>query len=647
MAKVKPFDRMHGRSQFAGRTALLIVVLSWLALLALPTAWAGKGVALSYDPTVGESMVYRVTSRGEVSIDYAEWARSFSPSGQVPNGANVGMNSHSISVEAELHVRPVAKENGLVTVAGRLQRVLYQVDKQQDYFAKLFEAPFVMTYRENGKLEGMSFAIGLPDEIAGVIRALVEPMQMVFPKDAHDAWQGKLKDSQSDSTVMFRVTRSADGDGTLRLSRRLVSQERFDQGLLSLQLRSTSGLSTKVLSSEGEVIWSPRDGSLVSMTANDTTQNLSGAKVVGGQHLTYTASRVNRESVALPKNLKEADLSLRNAETLRLAQYWVPAQIKQKVQAMSLGLLVANMEKNALVEGLKPGAAIKFYLRQNPSRVRDLTDYYRKLPSGKENAQLVAKAFAAIGAAGHDEAQQGLVNVLSDGSASRMVRDAALRGLMSITLPTRSVLPVVWAYRETLPTRGSGWKLEKSIATNVYGSLGGIESLNTDMTTEVVKVLGTRLLESRNRSEQLMCLTALGNVGDLSRVLPLTEPYFRNSDPDLRRRAFHTFLKALGDDAFTTFAVHYSAETDISVLRTASEIASSMPSSDARNRWATAMVRQTEDAIIRDRLVRILGDTMHEYPGNAETLRDLLRKVEQRETRKTIYRYVSPLAVTE
>lgn len=645
VVRVRPMKCVFTRSL----SSFLILAL-WVFAAAPVLAQQASATLMTpkFSPATGKAFVYSLSSTGEVGLDYGEWARAFAQSGSPVPDSKLGLTEHLYRVDAELHLRHLGIENGLWRVAGRLQNVVYTVNGQREFFSKLFEAPFILSYRENGELASMQLSASLPHEISGVIRSLVEPLQIVLPTNHAASWQGRQTDSQSRSVVSYNVTKADAATQMLHIERRLVEQQRNDGTFFNTSGNGPIADETAVLGSGGEILWSLRDNVLVGMTIEDRTASRHNGSLFAEQNSRFVAKLTPTQSVTvLPKTLEEGRTFIHNHDTLRLAQYWVPVTIKQKVSQLTLSVVLERIEKNETVDGLKPGAAMMFFLRLHPEAARELTLHYGRASFSNENIERVGRAYASLAAAGHFEAQQALSEVIADPSFAPMARDRALRSLLSVQMPYSFLLPVVWKYREDMPRKGRNWKVNLSVITNVYGAMGGIEGLDPETSAEVTRVLGQRLQRASTRDEKLMCLTALGNVGDLAKVLPLTAAYFSDEDPDLRRRAFHTYQKAVGDEAFSDFAVRYEAEKDIDVKRTASSIADLMPPSQARNQWAAKQVFATGDTLIRDRLVQILGNGLRRFPENENTLSELLNVETDREIRRTIYRYVGPNPVAE
>ena len=160
-------------------------------------------------------------------------------------------------------------------------------------------------------------------------------------------------------------------------------------------------------------------------------------------------------------------------------------------------------------------------------------------------------------------------------------------------------------------------------------------------TQEVLSVLGNALNSSNEQWEKRRILVALGNINDSLRVLPLTQSFFSSNVEILRNRAFDTFNGAQGEVAFNKFRNLFRSESSKIVRRDATAIALGMAPTEARNEWASELMRTETDDIIRGRAITILGHGLEAYPENEDALRDLLKSVKERELRRVIYTFVS------
>ena len=243
------------------------------------------------------------------------------------------------------------------------------------------------------------------------------------------------------------------------------------------------------------------------------------------------------------------------------------------------------------------------------------------------------------------EAQRAIVASLDGARVKPRTQEKALTAMMELKFPEPFAVQAVWQLRSSMPAVSPEAEVLQSMATNVFGALGDAAKGNPEVTREVVRTLGAHLAGSRDLRQQQQALDALSNVGDLARVLPVVEPYFQASDEGIRAKAFETFRRMGGDEAFSAFASRFAAERSPLVRAEAVRTALFMPQSPARSAWARELVRSggVRDPDTLSRLVTILGREVKEQPENESLLRELLKTERDRMVRKTIYGFVAPV----
>ncbi len=97
-------------------------------------------------------------------------------------------------------------------------------------------------------------------------------------------------------------------------------------------------------------------------------------------------------------------------------------------------------------------------------------------------------------------------------------------------------------------------------------------------------------------------------------------------------------------EALRAFVERFNAELDPVVRRKASDVAMHMPKTAARNNWAAALALETDDVVILERLIDVVGSGLREYPKNAEVLRQLLHRTTERQLRRQLFAFIAPQA---
>ena len=163
------------------------------------------------------------------------------------------------------------------------------------------------------------------------------------------------------------------------------------------------------------------------------------------------------------------------------------------------------------------------------------------------------------------------------------------------------------------------------------------------MTDEINKRLIDRLQSTNSVRERVLMLGALSNVGDYRNTHGAILPFFKSKNERVRIAAFDSFRRMVGEESFKTFSSLYADEPSIVVRRRAVRTAFNMAKSNSRNLWAMSLLEQERDVNILQRVVLILGDGIEKYPKNYSLLQNSLEGMRDREVRKAIFKYVSPV----
>jgi hypothetical protein len=590
---------------------------------------------------VGMERSFVLTSKGNAGIDFQSIAARLSPNGSAPQQSH--MERHAFNVSARLGMRVVQSNADEVVVAMRLDDLKYVVDGMADERVSVLKAPFLVRYTTHGELKGFEFPNKFPEEGATAIRGLVEPLQVVLGSGAVSSWQVGEKNSSGSSTVRYQVTGVDAAKNTATLSRVVTAARRAFAGDTSAQL------STRVAASSGEVEWALDGSGMKRMTVSEKMTSSSGRNVVTETESLFTAAPASTAVDGLPTSMRDAQTALRDPSHARASFYRVHPSLEAQVKGVDWNTaLTAYMRKVDQV----PSEAIlliKTYMRKHPESVKDFAralDDVAKTWDGHDEkvANRVGYGFAAMGDAGHTEAQKMLAEVINDGSYQELTRRKALDGMISVEMPERFLPAAVWTYRTNLLSWNNPEVVERlSIATNIYGHLGAVEAGVPENTAEVVANLG-RLTRSSDRWEQLRSVVALGNVASPELTLPFAEPLLQSRDEVVRGTAYSVFNRAHGEENFKKFESYFARERSGRAIRDATAVAFTMDETAARNTWAAQEALKDSELVVRTRMVTMLGRGIKRFPENKATLKSLLRVVKERDVRRTIFNYVAPTA---
>jgi hypothetical protein len=483
-----------------------------------------------------------------------------------------------------------------------------------------------------------------PTEGQVAIRALVESLQVVVGADTDDGqWTVGEKSANGSSTVRYQVTGS-DVAG-VRMNRTVTAAQR---SLMGATLPDQRGqFRTTVDASQGEVVWAADGSGLVSMNVSEKTTSHSAGARVASSELTLTARRSSALVAGVPRTLEAAQASLHDVKLARASFYTVPASLLEHVQGIDWPTARAYYFDKVKTSRSETVLLMKMWLRLNPQHADDFVNALDEAARGTPSEALedvVGYGFAALGAAGHTEAQKAIVKALDNDAFTELTRQKALDGLVSVEMPETFVPAAVWQYRENLRPRVKETFEQLSIATNIYGQMGNATLGVKDNTDVVLRTLG-QLLQSRDPYEQRRALVALGNVADLERTLPMVERFFGNEQEMLRARAFDVFMRSTNPAHFAEFRRRFEREQTTFVRREVFVVAMSMADSPERTAWAVEQARTSNDPVIQQRAAAMIGHAMETRAENADALREMLGFVRDREVRRLIYSFVPPTRV--
>lgn len=591
---------------------------------------------------VGDTRVYRISSKGSVDVDYGVIAAALTAglsSASAVSTAASRMVTAQYDLGASLHWRVVAQDAKGYTLAARLQGAVAKIDDTVDPRRALLEAPFVMRLSPDGALQSLTFARGLPLDLQATIRGLVEPLQVVYPAAPSASWESYESGAGGAYDAAYRLGGAALPNGKLSLTK---TKTRIYAAPLADLHQLPAGGSTGIGKADATLALDPAHGTIEHIDAIEDTWTEAGDTFISAHTGRYTAERINAPVATLAGTAAEAAQALENDSIARGRLYAVDARIAPRVQGLKLAGMLAAFDAELTKNQASAHLLLKSFLRLSPSESLPLARALDARQTATDDPAVVI-GFAALAAAGHHEAQQALVEVLNGASWSARSKERALISMMDLELPEPAVLSAVWSYRNAVGAKDAGASVMQSIATNVYGALGDVAHGDATTTDTVVSVLASHLRSARDARQRVLALDALTNVGDFARVAPLAAPYFASAEPSVRVAAFVTFRRMSGEAAFEQFASRFAAEGDLKVQQEAARVAREMPESAARNAWAQGMAIQASDREVLMAVVQILGRSLSTYPENEATLRGLLETNHDRQVRRDVYAFVAPV----
>jgi hypothetical protein len=607
----------------------------------LASSRASSTPRAKFQPTIGQQRAWDVSSSGTATIDLQRLAGELSPQGGSSSPHVAGQQTHRFDVSARIGARVVGQKDGEWIVAMKLENTSYVVDGMRDPRTNALEVPFVVRMSDRGAFTAFEFPLHFPEEGKVAIRSLVESMQVVFGDFTNDGqWTVGEQTSSGSSTVRYEVT-GADAQG-VRLSRKVTAARRAMLGATAAEERGQ--FRTTVEASSGDVLWAADGSGLESLSVVEKTTSLSGGARVATSDLTLTVKRVAATVAGVPGSLDAVRAALNDIKLARASFYKVPPSLLDSVQGIDWPTARAYYFDKVGTARSETVLLMKMWLRLNPQHSDAFVEALNEASLGERTTALedvVGYGFAALGAAGHTEAQRAIVKALGNDAYTDLTRQKALDGLISVEMPETFVPAAVWQFREDVRLRDSSAFELLSIATNVYGQMGNATLGVKENTDVVLRQLG-QLLTSRDAYEQRRALVALGNVASVEATLPLVDRFFTHDNEMLRTRAYDVFMRSTKPAHFEEFKRRFARERTTFVLREAFPVAMSMADSPARTAWALEQARTSNDVVLQQRAAAMIGNAIEARAANAEALREMLTFVKDREVRRLIYSYIPP-----
>jgi|GEM_PF-2195617 len=325
----------------------------------------------------------------------------------------------------------------------------------------------------------------------------------------------------------------------------------------------------------------------------------------------------------------------------RLALYAVPPDYEERLAGKSWKDVTAHFEAHVDNDYAEANAWLRYWLRLHPASSQTAVEWINSFPQERSFRERRGFALSAVAAAGHVEAQHALRWALTHANSHPATKERTSKALLSLEMPEAFLLQALLEMHADVPTTTLAARQHRAMLLNVFGAMGGVEHGVDDNTQFAVDALQEKLNDAPSARAKGEVLVALGNTGAFDEVYAIALPYFSSNSVTLRRRAFHAFQKATGDDAFHLFMQHYGEEHDASVRRSAAHLAQVMAPSMQRRQWAAAELSTSPDATIRSIAADVLGHELVRHPQNAAVLFAALQTERDAEVRDTIFRFIS------
>jgi hypothetical protein len=641
-----------GLTTLAG-LGLAALVFSHLGVFGFPgksASWKkmAEMTDFAYSPEPGETLAYRfsLTSESVLNPEIFSAGNSKTPSTAGKNTEETKLTMKS-SGDLFLKFYPPEKKGDNIRVAGAVADYEQTLNDATPVYARAVTYPFVFDMNPKGYLSGFRFTKGIPEEAKSVVRNILYSMQTAYPKGDGETWQTKEIDTtgQYQANYAFAARGKDQGFTVAKVKEKYLKTNAADNDMNPL-LRASS---VRIVDSRAETLVPLKGAWILKTGLKESTVMESGKKQLGKSDVIFTAEREDKQPpAAFAATFNEA-LSALNSQGWFKEKYKITDSVLDN-QSRNLDLDQAlkaflDMRKSlASSDRRKAEAFMLNYLRLFPKAAYDLIkamDADPKKQRFSHEDQLLL--WQLIAEAGHEDAQKAVLDAVTNPSFSDLTHMRAMAYVHSFEYPEEFMLDSLWNYYGTLDKKSEKSTTKELWTMTLYaiGGLGGPEKLNDALKAGVGKSLVENLKKTKDTSEQVTFLEAIGNYGG-SDVLTQIEPYFASDSENVRIASFNAIRRMDSPAAFDAFTGHYEKETSRTVKSAALKFLTGMNPSQKMMSWSGKEVLTVTEPDDQEALTKVLGENMKTWPDNEKPLRDLLAKKPSNMVKKTVYRYVAP-----
>jgi len=492
------------------------------------------GPSLAYALSVGDRLTYKFTYASDVTLNLASLVPSATTAdassglvttlGVTSEGVLELVVSSATSVGVELLVRFPA-----VTLQFTTAGQEYPVGPDSPVLAALGR-PVIVGMQRDGTLSDLRFAQGYPEEAVAVARGLLAAFQTpIAPADRWDTLEDDVTGRYRARYQLQNWSLDAGGASIARVLKTKVSYSQLyyrltrvgDAAEVDARVRGTTSF-----------LFDATRGHVVSVEGDDAVTLL-----VGGAEPVTSHSRA-RFALTVRDRVDDAH-GMRPGAVQQVAASWVPAEHQEDAsdEPPSIDSSLALL-KHQLASAPELSFENIDVLRQLTAAIgrarsqADLAPVIDALRSGNpETATLLA---GALGSAGTPAAQEGLAQIIADGTASAEARKAAAVGLAQTAEPTSGAEAAVRRVVAS-PSRPDDGTWEQSALA--LGAMGGrLRDSDSARGDNIVAALHDAGRSALSDGERIAWLKAVGNAGAAASLSEIV-PFLSTRDDEVRAAA--------------------------------------------------------------------------------------------------------------
>lgn len=499
-----------------------------------------------------------------------------------------------------------------------------------------------------GIVSDFKFMAGVSGPAPTLVKSILQDMQIDCPNDGRQSWETHEVDGTGEYRAAYTVDGGGGADGALSVKKRKLDYLKV--AAADSPFNASMGIS-KVRVDESAIVASlSASGAWVSkVEGRESTVTLAAAGEFARGSSRFAAERVARDPrTKFADRFDDVLASLKSREWMK-SRYSTTDPVFDSIGAhLDLNQALDQFMKMRNSSDSKDRrAAEKFllnYLRQFPGACRDLIralDADPKRERFDHETQLLL--WGLITKAGHLDAQMAVLDAIRDPQMRELTRMRALTYVHDFQCPDASLTNGLWdVYHEVDPaSEDRAAKERRTMAILAVGALGCEGKLNDALKPEIGAKLFENLTGAQDAPTHELTLNAIGNYGGAD-ALPGIDPYFSDPVQEVRIAAYESLRRMNDPRAVDALAQHYSEEESPKVRLAALEVLSRMPPSGRAIKWARSELPNVRDPEGQEALVKVLGESLTEYPESEQALRDVLATQPPIRVKKAIYRYIKP-----
>jgi len=604
---------------------------------------------LRFGPKNGETLVFRFESEADTEIDFSFLTPAGMPGNKAPQPGQGGTKTPvKLKASGELRLKYYDLKPGIWNVAAVLSDVEYHLNDRKPIYAESLIYPFVFKMKSDGFLSNFQFTKGIPSEAEQFAKNILYTMQTAFPKEPKSEWKTRENDMTGQYRAEYALVSTDAAQHTAVIGKRKL-EYLFTSAAQSALNPLLSGSQTRIEKTQTDITIPLKGAWILTLAQQETVSSIAGGKEWSRAAGSFSVRRLEKDiSGVFPDKFDDLLAKLKYNPAVK-EQYYATDDIFDEIGA--------NIDINAALEMYKqlkekhPENAGRYaekffvnYLRQHPKACFDLVGIMDKDPKRErldQSTQLIL--WRLITQAGHKEAQQAVIEAVTDPKFSDLTHIRALAYVHDFEHPESFVSDALWQFYKDLPASPDEQTQQelKNMTMYALGSLGSDEKLNETIKPQISSRLVENLYNTQNPQEQATTLAALGNYGG-EEVIDSLEPYFSSENEEVRSAAFDSLRRMKDPVAAETLAKHFETETSVKVRVAALRTLKSMPPTAEGVTWANKTAAVTEEPEEQELLVGVIGENLKEHPENEKTLRELLKKNPDNRVKREIYKYIVP-----